>query len=131
LDLIKKYGEGKKLEKKCINCGTATKIRTSGVHISDNGCIGVFSDDDDFECSDCGYKGAGTTFMCIGLFQKTSIAHPRRKLTLLPPSDVLIHLLLSGTIFLPSPSGRQKFPPWGEYRSFLEQPIVNCDRRFL
>jgi hypothetical protein len=51
--------------------------------------------------------------------------HPHggtRKLTPLPPSDVLIHLLLSETIFLPSPSGRQKFPPWGEYGSFLERP---------
>ena len=43
-------------------------------------------------------------------------------LTPLPPSDVLIHLLLSETFFLPSPSGLQKFPPRGECGSFLERP---------
>jgi hypothetical protein len=48
------------------------------------------------------------------------------KLTPLPPSDVLIHLLLSETILspLPPPSGRQKFPPWGECGSFLERPNI-------
>ena len=51
--------------------------------------------------------------------------HPHggnRKLTPLPPSDVLIHLLLSETIFSPLPLRRQKFPLWGEYGSFLERP---------
>ena len=47
-------------------------------------------------------------------------------LTPLPPLDVLIHLL-SETFFLPSPSGRQKFPPCGECGSFLERPnIILC-----
>jgi hypothetical protein len=41
----------------------------------------------------------------IGSFQKTSIPPHggNRKLTPLPPSDVLIHLLLSETIFSPLP----------------------------
>ena len=40
-----------------------------------------------------------------GSFHKTSIPPPRRKLEVnpLPPSDVLIHLLLSETIFSPLP----------------------------
>ncbi len=60
--------------------------------------------------------------------------HPHggnRKLTPLPPSDVLIHLLLSETIFSLLPSGQQKFPLWGEYGSFLERPnasqTANCE----
>ena len=45
-------------------------------------------------------------------------------LTPLPPSDVLIHLLLLETFFSPLPSGRQKFPLWGECGFFLERPNV-------
>ena len=55
--------------------------------------------------------------------------HPHRgnwKLTPLPPSDVLIHLLLSETILSPLPSGRQKFPLWGECGFFLERPNKNA-----
>jgi hypothetical protein len=51
--------------------------------------------------------------------------HPHagnRKLNPLTPSDVLIHLLLSETIFSPLPL--QKFPLWGEYGSFLDRPII-------
>jgi hypothetical protein len=82
---------------------------------------------------------AGLEIIYIGSFQKRSIPPHRgnRKLTPLPPSDVLlIHLLFQNhpqryeklvsyyqkQFFLPS--GQQKFPPWGEYGCFLERPIA-------
>ena len=52
------------LSKKCMNCGTISQLRSSGVHVSDDGCIGVFADGDDFECSACGCTKAGT-FLCL------------------------------------------------------------------
>ena len=51
------------LSKKCINCGTTSQLRSSGVHVSDDGCIGVFADGDDFECSACGCTKAGTFYV--------------------------------------------------------------------
>ena len=54
------------------------------------------------------------------------------KLTPLPPSDVLIHLLLSfRNNFFPSPSGRQKFPMWGKCGSFLERPNPFLLKQYL
>ena len=53
--------------------------------------------------------------------------HPHggnRKLTPLPPSDDLIHLLLSETIFSPLPLQTAEIPSVGEYGSFLERPII-------
>ena len=53
--------------------------------------------------------------------------HPHggnRKLTPLPPSDVLIHLLLSETIYSPLPLQTAEIPSVGEYGSFLERPII-------
>ena len=47
-----------------INCGTISQLRSSGIHASDDGCIGVFADGDDFECSACGCTKAGT-FLCL------------------------------------------------------------------
>ena len=47
-----------------------------------------------------------------------------RKLTPLPPSDDLIHLLLSETIFSPLPLQMAEIPSVGEYGSFLERPII-------
>ena len=41
----------------------------------------------------------------------------------LPLSDVLIHLLLSQTIFSPLPLRTAETPPWGECGSFLKRPI--------
>ena len=65
-------------------------------------------------------------FCVMGHFRKHPY-HPYRgnwKLTPLPPSDVLIHLLLSETIFSPLPPDGRK---WGECGSFLERPIpCNC-----
>jgi hypothetical protein len=52
------------------------------------------------------------------------------KLTLLPPLDVLMHLLLSEIIFfhLP-PCRRQKIPLWGKCGSFLERSIEKWKHR--
>jgi hypothetical protein len=67
------------------------------------------------------------------IFDEMSLGHSRKhpyhphggnkKLTPLPPSDVLIHLLLSETIFLPSPSGRQKFLCGGSMDLFWNDPF--------
>ncbi len=51
------YGEGEKL--------AISKIRTSGVHISDEGSISVLADDDDFECIACGSKTADTLLCAL------------------------------------------------------------------
>ena len=66
---------------------------------------------------------------CMGGWILNSLlGHPRkhpyhphggnRKLTPYPFSDVLIHLLLSETIFSPL----QKFPPWGSMDLFWNDP---------
>jgi hypothetical protein len=57
----------------------------------------------------------------------SSIPPPQRKLEVnpLPPSDVLniYTYYYQKQFFLPSPSRRQKFPPWG-CGYFLEQPLL-------
>ena len=87
-------------------------------------------------------RGAWVRGCTGGWIINSLLGHPRKhpyhpqggnsKLTPYPFSDVLIHLLLSETIFSPL----QKFPPWGEYGSFLERPIVithgiPCNRKFV
>jgi hypothetical protein len=68
-----------------------------------------------------------------GSFQKTSIPPPRRKLKVNPPApfgcpDTCIYYYQK-QFFLPSPSGRQKFPLWGECGSFLERPnVTHCQK---
>ena len=53
------------------------------------------------------------------------------KLTPLPPLDVLIHFTIIRNNFVsPSPSGQQKFPPWGECGSFLERPNTHLPTIF-
>ena len=65
----------------------------------------------------------------IGSFQKTSIPPPRRKLEVNPPTPFgcsNTFTIMRNNFVSPSPSGQQKFPPWGECGSFLERPIGKC-----
>ena len=67
--------------------------------------------------------------ICITLLLGHSRIHPyhphggNRKLTPLPPSDILIHLLLSETIFSPPPDGRN-FLRGGSMDLFWNNPFL-------
>jgi hypothetical protein len=65
---------------------------------------------------------------CICSFQKTSIPPPQRKLEVNPPTPFgcpNTFTIIRNNFF--SPSGRQKFPPWGEYGCMLDHlcPMVH------
>jgi hypothetical protein len=66
----------------------------------------------------------------IGSFQKASIPPPQRKLEVNPPTPFgcpNTFTIIRNNFVSPSPSGQQKFPPWGECGSFLERPLTYCD----
>ena len=71
--------------------------------------------------------------MSIGSFQKMSIPPPQRKLEVnpLPPSDVLIHLLLSETILSPLPLRTEAFSqdPKRGHPILVQQHIYSKERR--
>ena len=61
-----------------------------------------------------------------GSFQKTSIPPPWRKLEVNPPTlfkyPTTLTIIRNKFFSPPPPSRQQKFPPWGQGGSFLEQP---------
>ena len=49
-----RYGEGVVTEEICIRCGKKFKSVSSGVHVSESGCVRSYSDDQ-VVCDLCGY----------------------------------------------------------------------------
>ena len=47
----------------CQKCGHQATLASAGVHESENGCIRVYSDDDEYVCPNCGPESPpeGTT----------------------------------------------------------------------
>ncbi|XP_044182251.1 uncharacterized protein LOC122963036 [Acropora millepora] len=52
---IAKYGKGKLQERVCPKCEYKSEIQTPGVYVLGNGCIKVYSEDDEFQCPRCGF----------------------------------------------------------------------------
>ena len=48
--MAQKYGEGSVIEKPCPDCGYVVELQSSGVHTTDNGCVKVYCEDDEFNC---------------------------------------------------------------------------------
>ena len=58
-----KYGCGATIDWECQKCGHQAMLALAGVHESENGCICVYSDDDEYVCPNCGPESPleGTT----------------------------------------------------------------------
>ena len=58
-----KYGCGATIDWECQKCGHQAMLASAGVHESENGCICVYSDDDEYVCPNCGPESPleGTT----------------------------------------------------------------------
>ena len=46
--MVQKYGEGSVIEKPCPDCGYVVELQSSEVHTTDNGCVKVYCEDDEF-----------------------------------------------------------------------------------
>ena len=51
--MVSKYGEGKTRTQKCKSCSYDQVIYSSGVHISENGSVKVYDNEDAFRCPNC------------------------------------------------------------------------------
>jgi hypothetical protein len=52
-NLVEKYGVGNTSTRKCKSCSYEQVICSSGVHVSDNGAVKVYADEDTFHCPTC------------------------------------------------------------------------------
>ena len=57
--MVQKYGEGSVIGKPCADCGYVVELESSGVHTTDNGCVKVYCEDDEFNCPNCSYTDKG------------------------------------------------------------------------
>ena len=64
---MQKYGEGRIVEKQCLECHETFEVRTAGTHIGDNNSIAVFCDDDPIVCPYCDYTEQGTILQATTL----------------------------------------------------------------
>ena len=51
--LKEKYGIGEIVRESCKKCGFKMDLSTAGTHESDNGCVKVYAEADDFVCPMC------------------------------------------------------------------------------
>lgn len=55
--MVSKYGAGKTRTQKCKSCQYEQDICSSGVHVSENGSVKVYDDEDAFHCPNCDKPG--------------------------------------------------------------------------
>ena len=51
--MVSKYGDGKTRTQKCKSCSYDQVLYSSGVHISENGSVKVYDNEDAFHCPNC------------------------------------------------------------------------------
>lgn len=51
--MVEKYGKGEMNTQKCKTCSYEQVIHSAGVHVSENGAVKVYAEEDFFWCPNC------------------------------------------------------------------------------